>query len=92
MEHLSKLLIRCRILNVTFRVQVLRRYSQKVYATPSRRKMDGKGETEEITYPHVCFTVDNFDEIFSEVEICPVPAILSLVQNFGCIASSTMLL
>ena len=29
--------------------------------------MDGKGETEEITYPHVCFTVDNFDEIFSEV-------------------------
>ena len=52
---------------VLFLPQVLRRYSQKVYATPSRRKMDSKGETEEITYPHVCFTVDNFDEIFSEV-------------------------
>ena len=50
-------------------IQVLRRYSQKVYATPSRRKMDGKGEGEEMTYPFVCFTVDNFDEIFSEVTV-----------------------
>ena len=48
-------------------IQVLRRYTQKVYATPSRRQMDGKGDYEEITYPYVCFTVDNFDEIFSEV-------------------------
>ena len=48
-------------------IQVLRRYSQKVYATPSRRKMDEKGDSEEITYPYVCFTVDNFDEIFDEV-------------------------
>ena len=48
-------------------IQVLRRYSQKVYATPSRRKMDGKGDSEEMTYPYVCFTVDNFDEIFNEV-------------------------
>ncbi|CAB4062427.1 unnamed protein product [Lepeophtheirus salmonis] len=50
-------------------LQVLKRYSQKVYATPSRRKMDGKGDFEEITYPNVCFTVDNFDEIFGETVI-----------------------
>ena len=48
-------------------IQVLRRYTQKVYATPSRRKMDGKGDYEEMTYPNICFTVDNFDEIFGEV-------------------------
>ena len=29
--------------------------------------MDGKGDFEEMTYPYVCFTVDNFDEIFDEV-------------------------
>ena len=49
-------------------IQVLRRYSQKVYATPSRRKMDEKGDSEEMTYPFISFTVDNFDEIFDEVE------------------------
>lgn len=38
-------------------------YSQKVYASPSRRRMDTKGEVEEITYPSVCFHVDNFDEV-----------------------------
>ena len=57
-------------------IQVLRRYSQKVYATPSRRKMDEKGDSEEMTYPYVCFTVDNFDEIFDEVSI---PIKLSLL-------------
>lgn len=44
-------------------LQVLRRHSQRVYASPSRRKMDTKGEGEEITYPHICFMVDNFDEV-----------------------------
>nr|XP_023023208.1 uncharacterized protein LOC111511426 [Leptinotarsa decemlineata] len=36
-------------------LQVLKRHSQKVYASPSRRRMDTKGEVEEITYPHICF-------------------------------------
>ncbi|XP_030375837.1 uncharacterized protein LOC115625082 isoform X1 [Scaptodrosophila lebanonensis] len=48
-------------------LQVLRRHSQRVYASPSRRKMDSKGEGEEITYPHICFMVDNFDEVFSDI-------------------------
>lgn len=29
--------------------------------------MDTKGELEEITYPHICFMVDNFDEIFQDI-------------------------
>ncbi|XP_055621589.1 uncharacterized protein LOC129765368 isoform X1 [Toxorhynchites rutilus septentrionalis] len=48
-------------------LQVLRRHTQKVYASPSRRKMDTKGESEEITYPHICFMVDNFDEVFHDI-------------------------
>lgn len=38
-------------------------YLWQVYASPSRRKMDTKGEGEEMTYPHICFMVDNFDEV-----------------------------
>ena len=64
-------------------IQVLRRYSQKVYATPSRRKMDGKGDSEEMTYPYVCFTVDNFDEIFDEVRKRGLNCALN--SNFSCI-------
>lgn len=48
-------------------LQVLKRHSQRVYASPSRRKMDTKGEGEEMTYPHICFMVDNFDEVFSDI-------------------------
>lgn len=48
-------------------LQVLKRHSQRVYASPSRRKMDSKGESEEITFPHICFMVDNFDEVFSDI-------------------------
>ncbi|CAB0033243.1 unnamed protein product [Trichogramma brassicae] len=48
-------------------LQVLRRHSQKVYASPSRRRMDAKGELEEMTYPHICFMVDNFDEVFCDI-------------------------
>ena len=48
-------------------LQVLRRFSQKVYATPSRRKMEAKGDTEEMTYPYLSFTVDNYEDMFKEV-------------------------
>ncbi|KAK7873907.1 hypothetical protein R5R35_012924 [Gryllus longicercus] len=48
-------------------LQVLKRHSQKVYASPSRRRMDAKGEVEEMTYPHICFMVDNFDEVFCDI-------------------------
>lgn len=38
-------------------------FVQKVYASPSRRRMDTKGEYEEIAYPSIFFMVDNFDEV-----------------------------
>ena len=34
-----------------------------MYASPSRRKMDRKGTEEEITYPNIFFTIDNFEEV-----------------------------
>ncbi|CAK1544783.1 unnamed protein product [Leptosia nina] len=31
--------------------------------------MDTKGEGEEMTYPHICFMVDNFDEVFCDIVV-----------------------
>jgi hypothetical protein len=51
-------------------LQVLRRYSQKVYATPSRRKMqESKADAEEMTYPYLSFNVDDYEDRFSEVVV-----------------------
>ena len=50
-------------------LQVLRRSTQQVWASPSHRRMDSKSESEEMTYPFVCFTVDNFDEAFSDIQV-----------------------
>lgn len=50
-------------------LQILKRHSQKVYASPSRRQMAHKGETEDFTYPNIFFMVDNFDEVFSDIMV-----------------------
>lgn len=44
-------------------LQILKRHTQKVFASPSKRSMDCKGENEQISYPNIFFTVDNFDEV-----------------------------
>ena len=36
---------------------------QRVYPSPSKRQMDSKGTHEEIAYPNIYFTVDNFDDV-----------------------------
>lgn len=36
---------------------------QRVYASPSKRQMDTKGEEEQMAYPNIFFMVDNFDEV-----------------------------
>ncbi|XP_004343079.1 hypothetical protein CAOG_07220 [Capsaspora owczarzaki ATCC 30864] len=52
------------------RLVIHKKVTQRVYPSPSKRNMDsGKAEETELTYPHIFFTVDNFDEIFSEVYI-----------------------
>ncbi|CAF1390368.1 unnamed protein product [Adineta ricciae] len=49
------------------RLQILKRLSTRVYASPSRRDMENKGSEEKITYPKLYFTVDNFEETFCEM-------------------------
>ena len=47
---------------------MIKRASQRVWASPSHRRMDcNKSESEEITYPFVCFSVDNHEDAWSDV-------------------------
>lgn len=48
-------------------LQILRKNCQVVYPSPSRRRMDAKGECEEITYPKIYFAIDNFDQVFNDI-------------------------
>lgn len=49
-------------------LQVIKRASQRVWASPSHRRMDcNKSESEEITFPFVCFPVDNHEDAWSDV-------------------------
>ncbi|CAH0721379.1 unnamed protein product, partial [Brenthis ino] len=67
-QHAVRARADCRMMGIcTWGVMVL--LVVQVYASPSRRKMDTKGEGEEMTYPHICFMVDNFDEVFCDIVV-----------------------
>uniref|UniRef100_A0A0X3PKF8 Uncharacterized protein KIAA0930 homolog n=1 Tax=Schistocephalus solidus TaxID=70667 RepID=A0A0X3PKF8_SCHSO len=44
-------------------IEILRKCSQVVYASPSSRQMESKGTEEKIVYPRIVFHVDNFEEV-----------------------------
>ncbi|TKR75760.1 hypothetical protein L596_017003 [Steinernema carpocapsae] len=48
-------------------LQIMRKNCQKVYPSPSRRRMDSKGECEIITFPKIYFAIDNFEQIFNDM-------------------------
>lgn len=48
-------------------LQILKKFTQKVYPSPSRRRMDSKGTEEEIAYPNIFYSVDNFEEAFADI-------------------------
>jgi hypothetical protein len=50
-------------------IQIVKRLSTRVYASPSRRDMENKGTEEKITYPNIFFTVDNFEDTFCEMVV-----------------------
>ncbi|VDL75067.1 unnamed protein product [Nippostrongylus brasiliensis] len=50
-------------------LQIIRKNCQRVYPSPSRRRMDSKGESEEITYPKLYFAIDAFEEVFQDVVV-----------------------
>ncbi|TGZ63623.1 hypothetical protein CRM22_006828 [Opisthorchis felineus] len=50
-------------------IQILKKFSETVYASPSRRRMDSKGTREEVVYPNLFFSVENYSELFSECSL-----------------------
>lgn len=52
-------------------LQVLRRRSQSVYASPTRHSMEDKGDTEEMAYPDIFFAIDNYEEVFQGLTLRP---------------------
>ncbi|XP_067936239.1 uncharacterized protein KIAA0930-like isoform X2 [Watersipora subatra] len=50
-------------------LQILKKSTQKVYASPSQRSMESKGTGESLAYPNIYFTVDNFEEVFEDIVI-----------------------
>ena len=34
--------------------------------------MDSKADGEEIIYPYLCFSVDNFDEAFEDIQVAAI--------------------
>lgn len=48
-------------------MQTLFRCEYAVFCSPSRRNMADKGHQDEITYPELYFTLDNFDDIFGSI-------------------------
>ncbi|CAD5216008.1 unnamed protein product [Bursaphelenchus okinawaensis] len=50
-------------------LQILKKNCQRVYPSPSRRRMDVKGDCEEMTYPKIYFAIDNFETIFPDIVI-----------------------
>ncbi|KAL3081318.1 hypothetical protein niasHT_039795 [Heterodera trifolii] len=50
-------------------LQIHRKTCQRVYPSPSRRRMDAKGECEEVTYPKIFFPIDSFDEVFTDMVV-----------------------
>ncbi|KAI6189158.1 hypothetical protein M3Y98_00432600 [Aphelenchoides besseyi] len=57
------------IKNMPNNLQILRKNCQRVYPSPSRRRMDIKGDCEEMTYPKIYFAIDDFEKVFNDVVV-----------------------
>jgi hypothetical protein len=65
-------------------LEILKRHSKRVYATPSKREFESKGTEEKITYPFLYFTVDDFDQAFNEMIVKEGEMVcVELVANDG---------
>ncbi|XP_025088718.1 uncharacterized protein KIAA0930 homolog isoform X2 [Pomacea canaliculata] len=71
-------------------LQILKKCSHRVYASPSQREMDSKGTHEKITYPNIFFTVDAFEEAFEALIVRDsefVAVELTASDKAGCFQS-----
>ena len=55
---------------------------QRVWASPSRRLMSHKGTSEDITYPNICFMLDNFDQVSGGDKTLPSCRRMLLILSF----------
>ncbi|CAK8693950.1 unnamed protein product [Clavelina lepadiformis] len=63
-------------------VVVHKKVSKQVYASPSRHDMEEKGKAAEMSYPNIFFSIDSFDEVWTDMalnegEICCVEVVAS---------------
>uniref|UniRef100_UPI00358DE715 uncharacterized protein KIAA0930 homolog isoform X1 n=1 Tax=Myxine glutinosa TaxID=7769 RepID=UPI00358DE715 len=50
-------------------IHIHHKKSQQVFASPSKHRMDSKGEQSEMSYPNIFFMIDNFDEVFADMTL-----------------------
>ncbi|XP_078453210.1 uncharacterized protein KIAA0930 homolog isoform X2 [Lampetra fluviatilis] len=50
-------------------IHIHHKKSQRVFASPSKHRMDSKGEQSEMSYPNIFFMIDNFDEVFGDMTL-----------------------
>lgn len=48
-------------------LEIIKRHSKRVYASPSKRDLASKGTEETMTYPNIYFIIDDFDYAFNEI-------------------------
>lgn len=65
-------------------LEILKRHSKRVFASPSKRDLSSKGTEETMTYPNIYFTIDDFDEAFNEMIVKENEMVcVELVANDG---------
>lgn len=51
-------------------LQILKKNTQRIFASPSRRRMDiSKGESEELAYPLIYFCIDDYQQVFEDIVV-----------------------
>jgi hypothetical protein len=71
------------------KLKVIRKLSNQVYASPSKRNMESKSADEIITFPLLYFSIDDFDQRFEDVVVAPSECVcVELVAKSGEIRST----
>ncbi|KAI6656658.1 hypothetical protein LOD99_11253 [Oopsacas minuta] len=65
----------------------LHKCTKRVYPSPSQSRMDKKGKSTTICYPHIYFSVDDYEQTFSEIHVGPdhrlAVEVIATNQKFG---------
>jgi hypothetical protein len=59
------------IASTSTQLNLFNKVTKRVYASPSKRRMDSKEGQTQVTYPILCFAVDDFQDIYSNLIVRP---------------------